>query len=52
MARVVEVRLPQAGATPSGVYEGDGHVIVRDDSTAAVEAALHELITTIRLECL
>jgi formate-dependent phosphoribosylglycinamide formyltransferase (GAR transformylase) len=51
-ARVVEVRLPQAGATPSGVYEGDGHVIVRDDSTAAVEAALHELITTIRLECL
>jgi formate-dependent phosphoribosylglycinamide formyltransferase (GAR transformylase) len=51
-AQVVEVRLPQPGATPSGGYEGDGYVIVRDGSTAAVEAALHELITTIRLECL
>jgi biotin carboxylase len=51
-ARVVDVRLPRAGATPSGGYEGDGHVIVRDESTAAVETALHELITTIRFECL
>jgi biotin carboxylase len=51
-ARVVEVRLPQPGAMPTGGYEGDGHVIVRDESTTAVEAALHELITTIRLECL
>ena len=50
-SRVVEVRLPRAGASPSGGYEGDGHVIVRDKSTAAVEAALEELITTIRLEC-
>ena len=50
-ASVVEVRLPRAGASPSGGYEGDGHVIVRDKSTAAVEAALEELITTIRLEC-
>jgi formate-dependent phosphoribosylglycinamide formyltransferase (GAR transformylase) len=50
-ARVVEVRLPEAGAMPTGGYEGDGHVIVRDESTAAVESALHELITTIRLEC-
>jgi biotin carboxylase len=50
-ARVVEVHLPQAGAMPTGGYEGDGHVIVRDESTAAVEAALHELVTTIRLEC-
>jgi formate-dependent phosphoribosylglycinamide formyltransferase (GAR transformylase) len=49
--RVVEIRLPQPGATPTGGYEGDGHVIVRDESTAAVEAALHELVTTIRLEC-
>jgi formate-dependent phosphoribosylglycinamide formyltransferase (GAR transformylase) len=49
-SRVVEVRLPRAGAPPSGGYEGDGHIIVRDQSTAAVEAALEELITTIRLE--
>jgi formate-dependent phosphoribosylglycinamide formyltransferase (GAR transformylase) len=50
-ARVVEVRLPRPGATPTGGYEGDGHIVVRDESTAAVEAALHELISTIRLEC-
>jgi len=50
-SRVVEVRLPSPGAPPSGTYEGDGHVIVRDPSTEAVEAALQELITTIRLEC-
>jgi biotin carboxylase len=50
-SRVVEVTLPRPGATPRGGYEGDGHIIVRDESTAAVEAALQELITTIRLEC-
>jgi hypothetical protein len=50
-SRVVEVRLPSPGASPSGTYEGDGHVIVRDPSTDAVEAALQELITTISLEC-
>jgi formate-dependent phosphoribosylglycinamide formyltransferase (GAR transformylase) len=50
-SRVVEVRLPRTGAPPSGGYEGDGHIIVRDKSTAAVDAALEELITTIRLEC-
>ena len=29
-----------------GTYEGDGYVIVRDPDTAAVEAALGEIITT------
>jgi hypothetical protein len=50
--RVVEVRLPRAGASPGGGYEGDGHIIVRDESTDAVAAALQELVTTIRLECM
>ncbi len=50
-SRVVEVHLPRPGATPSGTYEGDGHVVVRDPDTAAVEAALWEIVTTIRLEC-
>ena len=50
-ASVVEVHLPSPGAVPTGTYEGDGHVIVRDPSTAAVEDALRELIRTIRLEC-
>jgi hypothetical protein len=47
----VEVNLPSPGAAPSGTYEGDGHIVVRDPDTAAVEAALGELISTIRLEC-
>jgi hypothetical protein len=50
-SRVVEVHLPRPGATPSRTYEGDGHVVVRDPDTAAVEAALWEIVTTIRLEC-
>ena len=50
-SRVVEVHLPGPGAAPSGTYEGDGHIIVRDPDTAAVEAALGELVTSIRLEC-
>ncbi len=50
-ARVVEVRLPAPGDRISGTYEGDGHVIVRDERTEAVEESLQELVSTIRLEC-
>ena len=50
-SRVVEAKLPRPGAAPSGTYEGDGHIVVRDPDTAAVEAALGELVSTIRLEC-
>ncbi len=49
-ARVVDVHLPRPGDAPSGTYEGEGHVIVRDHDTAAVEAALHEIVSTIRVE--
>lgn len=49
-SRVVEVRLPPPQATPTGTYDGDGYVVVRDPETAAVEAALAELIGTIRVE--
>lgn len=48
--RVVEVHLPPAQATPSAAYDGDGYVVVRDPDTAAVEGALAEIITTIRVE--
>jgi len=47
---VVDVRLPGAGDRPSGTYEGDGYVIVRAADTDAVERALGELVSTIRLE--
>jgi hypothetical protein len=36
------------GARPS--YEGDGWVIVRSPETAAVERALMEIISTVRVE--
>jgi biotin carboxylase len=49
-SRVVEVRLPPPQATPTGLYDGDGYVVVRDPSTEAVEAALAEIIETIRVE--
>jgi biotin carboxylase len=49
-SRVVEVRLPPSRATPSGTYDGDGHIVVRDPSTEAVEAALAEIIDTIKVE--
>jgi hypothetical protein len=48
--RVVEVSLPAPNAAPTGTYDGDGFIAVRDPETAAVEQALEELITTIRVE--
>jgi carbamoylphosphate synthase large subunit len=49
-ARVVEVSLPLARAAPTGTYDGDGYVVVRDPDTAAVEDALGEIISSIRVE--
>lgn len=47
---VVEARLPREGQPPSDSYEGDGFVIVRHPDTAIVEAALAEIVATIRVE--
>jgi formate-dependent phosphoribosylglycinamide formyltransferase (GAR transformylase) len=47
---VVDARLPEAGRPPADTYEGDGYVIVRHPDTGAVEQALAELITSIRIE--
>ena len=41
---------PGAGRDPTGTYDGDGYVVVRDPETAAVEAALAEIISTVRVE--
>ena len=49
-SRVVEVSLPLARAAPTGTYDGDGYVVVRDPETEAVEAALSEIISTVRVE--
>lgn len=48
-ALVVETHLPQVGAPRSGSYEGDGYAIVRHPETAVVEAAVRELIETVRV---
>jgi biotin carboxylase len=48
---VVESRLPTLGGSRSDSYEGDGYVIVRGEDTAAVDEALREIISVIRVEC-
>jgi D-alanine-D-alanine ligase-like ATP-grasp enzyme len=50
-AMVVESKLPSAGAARAESYEGDGYVIVRGENTGQVDAALREIISTIRVEC-
>ncbi|HJR91382.1 MAG TPA: hypothetical protein VJ938_02985 [Acidimicrobiia bacterium] len=46
---VVDVRLPPLGTPPSPHYEGDGHVIVRGDSTEQVERAVDAILAHVRL---
>jgi hypothetical protein len=50
-AMVVESKLPQQGAHRGDTYEGDGFVIVRGNNTDEIDAALSEIISTIRVEC-
>jgi hypothetical protein len=47
---VVEARLPRPGQAPSGTYEGEGYVIVRDHDTSKVEQGLARLVRLIRVE--
>ncbi|HYS08972.1 MAG TPA: ATP-grasp domain-containing protein [Myxococcales bacterium] len=46
---VAEAKLPGVGATKSDGYEGDGYVIVRDESTEAVQQALKRIIETVEV---
>ena len=47
---VVEVKIPKAGQSPTGSYEGEGHIIVRHPETGVVQNALKKIIETIRVE--
>jgi biotin carboxylase len=47
---VAEAKLPTIGATKADGYEGDGYVVVHDESTTEVRAALKKIIETIRVE--
>jgi phosphoribosylaminoimidazole carboxylase (NCAIR synthetase) len=46
---VAEAKLPSVGATKSDGYEGDGYVIVRDESTEVVQQALKRIIETVEV---
>jgi len=47
---VVEVRLPRAGQTPAGGYEGEGYVVLRHPRTSVVATALERLVRRVRVE--
>lgn len=47
---IVEAKVPQPGQTPSGSYDGEGHVIVRSPETERVRQALERIISTVRVE--
>lgn len=47
---VVDAKLPTAGQTPTGSYEGEGFVILRHPDTAVVQRALQRLISLVRVE--
>jgi biotin carboxylase len=47
---VVDARLPTAGQTPTGSYEGEGFVVLRHPDTAVVQSALRRLISLVRVE--
>ena len=49
-ALVTDAQMPFLGAGPRPSYEGDGWIVVRHPETAAVERALSEIISTVRVE--
>jgi phosphoribosylaminoimidazole carboxylase (NCAIR synthetase) len=49
-ALLCDVRLPIVGHAPSSSYEGDGFIMLRHPETAAVERALLEVISTVRVQ--
>ncbi len=46
---IVEADLPNVGTPKSDSYEGDGYVIVRDENTDVVKAALRKIIETVKV---
>jgi len=47
---VVEAKLPEAGQSPTGTYEGEGYVILRHPETEVVERGLKRLVERIYVE--
>lgn len=46
---VTDSRLPVVGHAPTDSYEGDGFIIVRHPETAVVDAAVQEIVSTVRV---
>ncbi len=47
---VVEAKLPQPGSPRSDSYEGEGYLLLRDESTERVEAGLRRAVELLRVE--
>ncbi|MEO8216564.1 MAG: ATP-grasp domain-containing protein [Acidobacteriota bacterium] len=47
---VVQSRLPWPGQRPTGSYEGEGYVVVRDIDTERVRQALRRIVKVVRVE--
>lgn len=47
---ICDVKLPEIGSERSPSYEGEGYIIVRHPETAAVEQALSEIVSVMRIE--
>jgi hypothetical protein len=47
---VVEARLPRAGQSPGGGYEGEGFVVLRHAETAVVAAGLARVVELVRVD--
>ena len=46
---VEEAEMPRVGAPKSDSYEGDGHAIVRSESTDVVRRVLRTMIETVKV---
>ena len=47
---VIEAVVPHRGQSPTGTYEGEGHVVLRHPDTAVVEAGLRRVVEVARVE--
>jgi phosphoribosylaminoimidazole carboxylase (NCAIR synthetase) len=47
---VAEAKLPIVGATKADSYEGDGYIVVHDESTDEVRRALAKIIETVNVD--
>ncbi len=47
---VAQAKIPQLGDSPTGSYEGEGHIIVRHPDSGVVESALKKIVETVEIQ--